>query len=151
MVTPCNQFFSQFGELPIASAILITPPLIYSTLFFPFILFSPFFLYTYVKGSYRVMLCLAKNVLFTSRSIFRAISQLFNATSSDLCWIASSAARSTSPSQVERFGSFFRTVSAYIFSLCNTSKWGVMEDYICINLAFIVVSSTIRIANSCRV
>ena len=105
----------------ISPLMLITPPIIY----LPFWIYLPLF-DTYVKGFYGVIPCLAKNALFTSRSIFRVASQLFSAMSNDLCWIASSTARSTSPSCVEILGSFFRTISTYICSLWSTSKWGVI-------------------------
>ena len=111
-------------------------PLIY----LPLRIYLPLF-YTNVKGFYGVMPCLAKNVSFTSKSILRAASQLFNAMSNDFCWTTSFAARSTSPSCVEIFGLFFKTISTYIYSLCKTYKWGVIEACICINLAFILASS----------
>ena len=47
-----------------------------------------------------------------------------------------------------KLGSFFKTVSTYTCSLWRTSRCVMMEDWICISLAFILASSTESVANS---
>ena len=84
-----------------------------------------------------------KNVLCWFRMFWRVLSQLSNAMSIVLIWIATSAAKWTSPWKVEILGSCFKRSVALACSFYNMSTWGVREAWILINLALMLASSVV--------